>query len=118
MSTPKKYRMPMRFRWFQFRQWILRGIANLLRRSLGRIEADADFDPLVWAAAEGGEIRMTVNRCTCEWEIHIKVRTTDGMDTYDAYPINELAVAQSGHRMRDAIDRACLEHCMKHKILP
>lgn len=118
MNNPKKYRMPMRFRLFEFRRWILRGIARVLRRSLGRIERDAEFDPLVWATAHAGELRMTVNTCTLEWELHIKVKPTDGMDTYDAYTINEVDVVSSGFRMRDAIDRACWEHCMKNKILP
>lgn len=118
MSTPTKYRIPLSFRWFRFRRWMLRGIADILRRILGRIERQADFDPLVWAAAEGGELRMTVNACTLEWEIHIKVKSADGIDTFDAYPINEVDVVTSGFRMRDAIDRACFDHCMKHKILP
>ncbi len=118
MSNPKAYRMPLRFRLFEFRRWILRGIANVLRRSLGRIERDADFDPMVWAAADSGELRMTVNPCNLEWELHIKVKSKDGLDMYEAYPINELDVVTSGYRMRDAIDRACLDHCMKYKILP
>lgn len=118
MSTPKKYQMPMRFRLFGLRRWLVRGFADVLRRILGRIERQADFDPLVWAAGSAGELRMTVNTCTLEWELHIKVKSSDGFDTFEAYPINEVDVVTSGFRMRDAIDRACLDHCMKHKILP
>lgn len=114
----QKYRMPLRFRLFEFRRWILSGIANLLRRALGRMERRADFDPLVWAAADAGELRMAVSRCEAKWEIHIKANSADGMDTYDVYPIDEVAVVVSGHRMRDAIDAACLQHCQKHRILP
>jgi hypothetical protein len=118
MSTPKKYQMPMRFRLFKLRRWIARVFADALRRILRRIDRYADFDPLVWAVADGGELRMTANPCTLEWELHIRVKSSDGFDTFDAYPINELDVVTSGFRMRDAIDRACLDHCMKHKILP
>ena len=108
----------MNYRYFTIRRAVRRGFQQLLKRLLRRIERSADFDPLVWAASRGGEMRITVNECTAEWEIHIKLRTNDGMDTYEAYPINEVSVLEAGHRMRDAIDRACLDHCIKHKIYP
>jgi len=111
MSTPKKYQMPMRFRWFKFTRWVLARIAYAIKRVQWAIERKAEFDPLVWAAAEAGELRMTVDPCTTEWELHIRVKSR-------AYKINELDVVRAGYTMRDAIDRVCWEHCMKNKILP
>lgn len=114
MST----RTHLRFRIFKLQRWVIRGIAMILRRALGRIERRADFDPLVWAASDAGELRMFVSRCEPKWEIHIKVNSNDGMDTYESYTIDEVAVVVSGHNMRDAIDAICLQHCQKHRILP
>ena len=114
MSNPKAYRMPLRFRLFRFKRWIF----WLIDRAVNRIEQKAHFDPLVWAAADGGELRMTANPCTLEWELHIQVKSKDGFATFEAYTITELDVATSGYTMRDAIDRVCWEHCMKYKILP
>lgn len=110
--------MTYRYRYFTIRRSILRAMQQLLRRWLRRIERHADFDPLVWAAAGGGELRMTVDPCTAQWEIHIKVKSSEPMDAYEAYQINEVAVVVSGQRMRDAIDAVCLQHCQKNDLLP
>lgn len=118
MSNHKAYRMPLRFRLFKLRRWMYGRINYLLQRIRWRVNREVEFDPIIWAAGDAGELRMTVNPCTAEWEIHIKVKSKDGFDTFEAYTINEVDVVTSGYRMRDAIDRVCWEHCMKYKILP
>lgn len=108
----------MNHRYFTIRRAVMRWVQKLLKRLLSRIERQADFDPLVWAAADGGELRMTVDPCTAQWEIHIKVKPSGAMDTYEAYQLDEVAVVVSGQRMRDAIDAVCLQHCQKNDLLP